>query len=551
MDIFKLVGSIFVDNEEANKSISKTDEKAQKTGSTFADTAKKAAAFGSACVGAATVAVGAVTKLVTSTSETADTIDKMSQKIGISTEAYQEWDYIMGQNGMSVDSLQSGMKSLNKLMESAAEGNAAAIETFDALGISITDENGAMKSQEQMLKEVINGLAGMEEGAERSNLAQQLLGKSASEMAPMLNQGAEAIDQLRDRSHELGLIMSEEAVSAGVKMGDTIDDIKRSVSAMGTELGSAAMPLIQDLLNMIVEYLPMIRSLFDKLAPVITQLLSDMLPPLMELAETLMPVVFEVIEQLLPPISQIASAILPVIVKVIQILLPPLMKIVEAVLPVALQLLDLLMPLLDLITPILTIIGDYLGKTLEPLLNGFMDILGNVINFVKSVFVGDWKSAWESVKDIFVGIFNLVPQVIENSLNGAITMINGIIDGINKISGKIGIPAIPNIPDVKLPRFAEGGIVDRPTTALIGEDGAEAVVPLENNTAWIRKVSKEMNSQNDGVMSAVLEVLQDIRDLMADGSTKVVLEPDVDRLFDVMTEKSIQASRMGRAGLAF
>lgn len=456
-----------------------------------------------------------------------------------------------GTNGMSVDSLQSGMKSLNKLMESAAEGNAAAIETFDALGISITDENGAMKSQEQMLKEVINGLAGMEEGAERSNLAQQLLGKSASEMAPMLNQGAEAIDQLRDRSHELGLIMSEEAVSAGVKMGDTIDDIKRSVSAMGTELGSAAMPLIQDLLNMIVEYLPMIRSLFDKLAPVITQLLSDMLPPLMELAETLMPVVFEVIEQLLPPISQIASAILPVIVKVIQILLPPLMKIVEAVLPVALQLLDLLMPLLDLITPILTIIGDYLGKTLEPLLNGFMDILGNVINFVKSVFVGDWKSAWESVKDIFVGIFNLVPQVIENSLNGAITMINGIIDGINKISGKIGIPAIPNIPDVKLPRFAEGGIVDRPTTALIGEDGAEAVVPLENNTAWIRKVSKEMNSQNDGVMSAVLEVLQDIRDLMADGSTKVVLEPDVDRLFDVMTEKSIQASRMGRAGLAF
>lgn len=551
MDIFKLVGSIFVDNEEANKSISKTDEKAQKTGSSFAETAKKAAAFGSACVGAASVAVGAVTKLVTSTSETADTIDKMSQKIGISKEAYQEWDYIMGQNGMSVDTLQSGMKSLNSLMESAAEGNASAIETFKSLGIAITDENGAMRSQEDVLNDVISGLAGMEEGAERSNLASQLLGKSASEMAPMLNQGADAIDALRDRSHELGLVMSDEAVNAGVKMGDTIDDIKRSVSAMGAELGSAAMPIIQELLDIIVENLPTIKEMLDKLAPVVTQLLQDMLPPLLDLAKSLLPIILDVIEQLMPFIVDIASKILPIITQVIQTLLPPMLKIVEAVLPIVLKLLDLIMPLLDLITPVLVLIGDQLNDILMPILNSFMDILGGVISFIKNVFAGDWESAWEDIKGVFVGIFNMIPTVIESALNGAINLINTLISGINNVSGLIGIPAIPDIPKVSLPRFAEGGIVDRPTTALIGEDGAEAVIPLENNTAWIKKVSKEMNEDNNQIMGAVLNVLEDIRDMMSDGSTNVVLSPDVDALFNVMTEKSVEYSRMGRVGLAY
>ena len=90
MDLFKLVGSIFIDNEEANKSLSKTDEKAQKAGATFGDVAKKAGKVGTAIVGASATAVTGMVALANNAASTADEIDKGSIRMGISTTYYQE-----------------------------------------------------------------------------------------------------------------------------------------------------------------------------------------------------------------------------------------------------------------------------------------------------------------------------------------------------------------------------------------------------------------------------------------------------------------------------
>ena len=85
---------------------------------------------------------------------------------------------------------------------------------------------------------------------------------------------------------------------------------------------------------------------------------------------------------------------------------------------------------------------------------------------------------------------NGVLSMIENIINKGIGLINGAIDIINKIPGV----DIGKIEELALPRLAKGGIVDRPTIAEIGERGREAVVPLENNTDWMRKLAKEISS---------------------------------------------------------
>ena len=76
------------------------------------------------------------------------------------------------------------------------------------------------------------------------------------------------------------------------------------------------------------------------------------------------------------------------------------------------------------------------------------------------VYTGNWEQAWNGIVDMFKGIFNLIPTIVEGIINGAIAIINGIIWGINQLTGAIGIPAIPEIPNVSLPRFHTGGIVD-------------------------------------------------------------------------------------------
>lgn len=76
-------------------------------------------------------------------------------------------------------------------------------------------------------------------------------------------------------------------------------------------------------------------------------------------------------------------------------------------------------------------------------------------------------------------------ETVENALNAIPSAINAMIDEINKLPGV----EIGTIPTVSLPRLAKGGIVDRATLAEIGENGAEAIIPLERNKAGLKKIA--------------------------------------------------------------
>ena len=199
MNIFKLVGSVFVDTEKADKNLKNTKNNADKTGGSFANIAKKAAKM---AVGVGTAAAGvavAAVKMAKKTSDATDEIDKMSTRLGISRKAYQELDYVMGQAGVDVNSMQTGMKSLLKNMDAVTDGNDAAIERFEKLGVSVVDANGKMRSQEEVLYDVISAFQHMENSSEKNRLAQELLGKQGQELLPLLNSEAGSFEDLSEK----------------------------------------------------------------------------------------------------------------------------------------------------------------------------------------------------------------------------------------------------------------------------------------------------------------------------------------------------------------
>lgn len=260
LEIFKLFGSILVNNEDANKSIGKTDEKAESLGNKFVKGVGTAAKWGAGIVGAASAGAAALIGVTTKSAETMDVIDKMSAKIGISKQGFQEWSYVMGQNGMDVSKLQVGMKTLLGQMDGAANGTKSAQDNFKKLGLTWSDSTGKLKSQEQMLKETMYALADMENGSEKAKLATELFGKAGSEMMPMLNGGSEGMKELTDRAHELGLVVSDDAVTAGVVLGDTLDDVKQSFGAVMTKIGNGLMPVVQMGLDWILDHMPEIQD---------------------------------------------------------------------------------------------------------------------------------------------------------------------------------------------------------------------------------------------------------------------------------------------------
>lgn len=256
MEIFKLFGSIMVNSSEAEKSISNTGEKAENLAAKLGKGITTAAKWGATIAAGATVAGGAMLGIANKSAEAADEIDKMSQKIGVSKEAYQEWKYAMGQSGVDIGVMQNGVKTLTSLMDKAKDGTDSAKETFDQLGVSIYDGSGALKSQEAMMRETIMALADMEDSTERAKLSTELFGRAGTELEPLLNSGSAGIQELMDRAHDLGLVMSDDAVSAGVKFGDTLADVKDSLGMIGTTIGVSVMPVIQTLLDWVISHMP-------------------------------------------------------------------------------------------------------------------------------------------------------------------------------------------------------------------------------------------------------------------------------------------------------
>ena len=256
MEIFKLFGSIMVNSSEAEKSISNTGSKAEGLAAKLGKGITTAAKWGAGIAAGATAAAGAMLGVANKAAETADEIDKMSQKIGLSKKAYQEWDYAMGQSGVDIGVMQNGVKTLTSLMDKAKDGNASAKDSFEQLGVSIYDSSGALKSQEDMMKDAIMSLADMEDSTERAKLATELFGRAGTELEPLLNSGSAGIQELMDRANELGLVMSDDAVSAGVKFGDTLADVKSSLGMVVTTIGTAVMPVIQTLLDWVIAHMP-------------------------------------------------------------------------------------------------------------------------------------------------------------------------------------------------------------------------------------------------------------------------------------------------------
>lgn len=407
VEIFKLFGSIFVNNDEANKSISKTDEKAKGVASTLGNGVKTAAKWGAAVVGGASAAVGGMMKMAQSSASAADNVDKMSQKIGISRQAYQELDFICSQSGTSVDKLQIGMKSLRSAMNN--DKNA---EIFKSLGVSITDAEGKLKSSEEVMWDTMNALQGVTDQNEKAALAQKLFGKAGTELMPLLNGQAGSIDEMKNKAHELGLVMSDEMVDNGVKLTDSLDQLKRGFGAIVTKLGGAFMPIFTKVADKLQGALPYIQGFIDRFFPILLSFLEQLLPQLFEMGETLLPIVFEVLQELFPVFRDLATMLIPVFLAMIQQLAPLFLQIVQQVLPLFVQLITALMPFIQqIITQILPVFLQMIQQLLPFFIQLASQILPIIIQLVQ-IILPPVLQIVQTVLPIFLTLFEAIMPLL-------------------------------------------------------------------------------------------------------------------------------------------
>lgn len=256
----KIAENMGLTEKEAKKLQKQTKDLSKALGSGI----KKAATVCTAAVGAIAVTTQ---QLVAKTMEAGDRVDKMSQKIGMSRQSFQQWDYILSQSGTDIEKMQVGMKTMSQQMIASTKHGSEAEKMFQRLGVSVKNNDGTFKSQEQAFEEVIRAFQKMPDGIEKANMAQKLFGKTGSDLRPLLNGVRGNIDELKKKYVDLGLGMSNDAVDASVKLTDTMDTLKRSMGAMGVSIGAGVLPIVQEFADKLIANMPKIR---EAVVPIIT-----------------------------------------------------------------------------------------------------------------------------------------------------------------------------------------------------------------------------------------------------------------------------------------
>lgn len=400
MELFKLFGTVMIENKDAITALNDLDKKGATTqksmSSNLVDKVKGLGGKMLAAMGLAVVIKG-LGDIVTKTVDTTSEIQDASDRVGTSAESYQEWAYAAKLSGIEQETLNTLMEKQQKSFSDATEGTAAQSEAYERLGIDIAE----VGSSSEAFDLVIERLADMEDETDRNTLANDIFGKSYADLNPLLKDGSDAIKQTKDEARDLGLVMSNETVASGEELGDTLDKVKDSVGMMGADIGSALLPTIQTLSDLFLELMPVVRPVIDLFGKVFGKAIGALAKPIGELAQKLM-----------PPLLKLFEAFLPILD-----LLTPIIELISA----------LLTPIIDAIAWLIDLIADLLAPVIEDISETLNNVLGGALEFIGGLFksVGDTaKSIWEGVSGTLKGIWNGISDTAKS-------VWGGIKDGIS------------------------------------------------------------------------------------------------------------------------
>lgn len=602
---------------DETKETGKQMQTASKESSDFGEKLKSGLAAGAKVAAAALAAVGAASvatakKLIDAAGDAAeygDNVDKMSQKLGLSAQAYQEWDFIMQHAGSDVDKMSTSMK---KLAESVQDPSKDAAAAFERLGINL--EEAKNLSQEDLFAKVITELQGMESGTERTALAADLLGKSAMDLGALLNMSAEDTENMRKQVHDLGGVMSDEGVAAAAAYQDSLQNMKTAMQGAARSVSGQYMPAITKMMDGFAGLVSGNDEAIDSLEEGINEFIDNLeqsADKIAEYADRLIPVIVDAIVRNLPKlldsamkiVKTLASSLLDaknldIIItaagKIILNIANSLLKALPRIIEVGLQLVtklaqgiaqalpDLIPVAIDAIMQIVKALTD--PANLMPLIHAAFDIINALVEGLLNedsinLMIEMVPQVVENVVDILVDSIDLLldaatkiiealcdyffePGNLQKIFDANVRIMKKIVEGLIKVVWRLGEAAekiisklteklsdgwerikqagrdmiqklfegitekwdqikgwfqtigdyIHNIfnPDTSavyaassaIPQggrpFATGGIITRPTRALIGENGMEAVVPLERNTGWIDILAEKINSGTGG-----------------------------------------------------
>ena len=452
----------------------------------------KAAAIGGAAL-AAGIGIGtaALKKGIKETAAYGDNVDKMSQKIGFTTDEYQKWDYVLQRAGTDIGKMGPVMKTLSN----QAESNSAA---FQELGISQDDLKKT--SPGELFSETVKKLSSMENQTERTALASKLLGRGATELGPLFNEGTGAIEEQMKMAETYGMVMPEAAVKASAAFQDSVTTMQMTMTGLKN--------------RMMAEFLPAATQITDGLGKMFAGDMSGV----DDVANGIKGIAAKIV-QMAPVILNAAKRLGSELIKGI---MANTGNIGEKAATIAGKLVTgLINHLPQILLAGFKLIGGLakgLIKALPQILTAVRQIGNRIVTGLGSALWGRITAAANGIKNRFLAPINSLKEKVRSIIDKIKGFFSFSVSAphiplphfaISPAGWKLGDLLKGVKPSLSISWYAKGGIV--PSTTILGgiglgERGAEAILPLDpfwkkmdeiaNNTRGGNTVNIYVNGAN-------------------------------------------------------
>lgn len=448
------------------------------------DLSDKAGDVAKATRGISTVAGSLIASLggmAYSSAVLSDDLNTLAKQSGLTTEEIQKMNYAQDLIDVSTDTMLASIKKLTNTLKSSEK-------KFESLGVATRDVNGEFRDTTDIWYDTLDALSKVENETEKDTLAMDIFGKSASDLAGIIDDGGEALRDLGDQAERAGLIMSQDTLDSLNAVNDQIDTMKATVTATIATTGAKALEVLAPAFDMIV-------GKIGELLEWIGSLDADQLKLIVTVAGVIAAI---------SPVAGIISGISGAVSGFLSF-----------------------MPR----------VGSVATKVFEFAMNNPILLIAAAVATITALIIANWDkikpvldAIWQKVKSIAEAIankvttvFNTIRDAVRSVINSVIIIINGLINGLNSMISvlnrfQINIPSwVPalggksfgiNIPYIgNIPMLANGGVLTE-GSAIVGERGAE-LLTMNQGRAVVQPLS---NQDGTGTLQPIYITVQSVLD---------------------------------------